>query len=187
MNIKNNLRFQNTEEKVQNALLEILKSKDFDKVTVQEVCSVAKINRSTFYAHYIDIYDLIEKTENSLRKRLISLYNTSQINKDNLLTTDNFKIFLQHLYDHKNFYRVCIKTRKTFPINQGFEDLLNLVIKPHCKKIGFESENEIMYCFVYFQAGFTTILKRWIENDFQESPEELSQIIYKCLYKGLDI
>jgi len=43
-----------------------------------------------------------------------------------------------------------------------------LAIKPYCQKIGFKSENEMMYYFVYFQAGFTMMLKRWVDNDFNE-------------------
>lgn len=185
MNIKNNLRFQETEQKIQQTLLKILKSKNFDKVTVREICSDAQINRSTFYAHYLDVYDLIEKTESSLHKELASSFADGSIDTDNFLNSTYLTIFLQHIYDNKNFYRVCLKTRKSYPIQQGFEHIFNAIVKPYCEKTGLKSQNEMMYFFVYFQAGFTTMLKRWVENDFQESPDELAEIMCKCMSNGV--
>lgn len=187
MNIKNNERFQNTEIKVQQALLEILQCKDFSKITVREICSLAHINRSTFYAHYWDIYDLIDKTECTIHKKLLSIYIGTGITKTNFLTSKYITIFLKFIYQYRNFYRVRLQTRKNFPIEQGFEPLWNNIIKPYCQKIGFESENEMMYYFVYLQAGFTMMLKRWVDNDFNESPEELSEIILKCISNGFSL
>ncbi|AWK52983.1 hypothetical protein DIC82_19180 [Clostridium beijerinckii] len=186
MNIKNNERFQNTELKIQRTLLELLENKDFNKITVQEICTSAKINRSTFYSHYLDVYDLIDKTELNMHNKLITLYENTGISKANFLSTKYITIFLKFIYQYKNFYRVRLQTRKNFPIEQGFETLLNEIIKPYCQKKGFKSESEMMYFFVYIQAGFTMMLKRWVDNDFNESPEELSEIILKCISYGFD-
>lgn len=60
MNIKNNQRFRNMDTKLKAAVLELLKEMDFDKITVKMICKKAEVNRSTFYAHYADIYDVID-------------------------------------------------------------------------------------------------------------------------------
>ena len=187
MNKKNNERFQNTEVKIQQNLLELLETKDFNKITVREICASAHINRSTFYSHYLDVYDLIDKTELNMHKKLIDLYAGTGISNANFLSNKYLTIFFKFIYQYKNFYRVRLQTRKNFPIEQGFEPLLNVIIKPYCQKKGFKSEDEIMYFFVYIQAGFTMMLKRWIDNDFNESPEELSEIIIRCISNGFDI
>ena len=49
---------------IQNVFLELLKEKPVAKITVKEICGHAEINRSTFYKHYQDVYDLMEKLEN---------------------------------------------------------------------------------------------------------------------------
>lgn len=49
---------------IQNVFLELLKEKPVAKITVKEICEHAEINRSTFYKHYQDVYDLMEKLEN---------------------------------------------------------------------------------------------------------------------------
>ena len=187
MNKKNNERFQNTETKIQQALLDILEYKDFSKITVQEICSITQINRSTFYAHYMDVYDLIDKTECTMHQKLLCLYVGTGVTKTNFLTSKYITIFLKFIYQYRNFYRVRLQTRKNFPIEQGFEPLWNNILKPYCQKIGFKSENEMMYYFVCLQAGFTMMLKRWVDNDFNESPEELSEIILKCISNGFNL
>src|SRR5699024_477502 len=48
---------------LKDSLLQLLKEKQFSNITVKEICEVADINRSTFYAHYADQYDLLEKIE----------------------------------------------------------------------------------------------------------------------------
>ena len=59
MNTKNNKRFYETEIRMESAMLEIMKSTEFEKITVKRICEKANVNRSTFYAHFIDIYDMI--------------------------------------------------------------------------------------------------------------------------------
>lgn len=50
-----------TELKLQQALTELLPTKGLANMTVSDICRTAGINRGTFYAHYIDKYDLVDK------------------------------------------------------------------------------------------------------------------------------
>ncbi|MBO5473038.1 MAG: TetR family transcriptional regulator [Lachnospiraceae bacterium] len=40
-----------------------MKSTAFEKITVKKLCEKAEVNRSTFYAHFTDIYDMLDKME----------------------------------------------------------------------------------------------------------------------------
>lgn len=59
MNTKNNQRFKDTEIRMQSVMLELMKYMEFEKITVKKICEKAQVNRSTFYAHFIDIYDML--------------------------------------------------------------------------------------------------------------------------------
>ena len=61
MNTKNNMRFRETQIRMEAAMLDLMKHLDFEKITVKQICQKAGVNRSTFYAHFIDIYDMLEK------------------------------------------------------------------------------------------------------------------------------
>ena len=57
------LRIEKTERGIKNAFIELRSRKPLEKITVKELCESARINKSTFYAHYKDIYDLSDAIE----------------------------------------------------------------------------------------------------------------------------
>ena len=46
------IRIEKTERAIKNAFLELRSRKPLGKITVKELCSLAAINKSTFYSHY---------------------------------------------------------------------------------------------------------------------------------------
>ena len=73
MNTPNNKRGQETVQKIDEAFVTLLQEKLLHEVEVSELCELAQINRSTFYAHYIDVEALAnafaEKTEKMVQAR----------------------------------------------------------------------------------------------------------------------
>ena len=67
MNTKNNQRTRLSKMLLKNALMDLLKENgSVEKISVRELCSVAELNRSTFYAHYNEPKDLLNEIENEL-------------------------------------------------------------------------------------------------------------------------
>ena len=60
------LRVEKTRRAVYNAFLELRAKKPLEKISVQELCALAQINKSTFYAHYEDIYALSDRLEDQV-------------------------------------------------------------------------------------------------------------------------
>lgn len=175
MNKKNNKQFQDSAARMEQSMLELMNTTPFEKITVRLLCGRAGVNRSTFYAHYRDIYDMVEQMETNLQKEL--MYDYSVPGSVTPLSPESFIPFLEFIREHEDFYRIALKTRRKFPLRQGFEPLWNQVVKPLCLKSGITSENEMLYYFVGFQAGFTMILKCWVEQGCTESAEKIAQII----------
>jgi AcrR family transcriptional regulator len=53
-------RSRRTRELLQQALATLMKEKDFDKISVNDITAAATVNRATFYAHYPDKFALLE-------------------------------------------------------------------------------------------------------------------------------
>ncbi|MBD5544740.1 MAG: TetR/AcrR family transcriptional regulator [Lachnospiraceae bacterium] len=179
MNKKNNKQFQNSDVRMKKAMLELMNTTPFDKITVRLICERAEVNRSTFYAHYKDIYDMIEQMERNLQKNLMDNYPVPE--KVTPLSLESFIIFLEFIRKYKDFYRVALKARREFPLKQGIGPLWVQIIRPLCFQAGITSESEMMFYFVGFQAGFTMILKRWVEQDCIESEKTIAQIIQNII------
>jgi AcrR family transcriptional regulator len=54
-------RVKRTRELIQRSFMEIVDEKGFNSISVQDITARAGINRATFYAHYPDKYDLLDK------------------------------------------------------------------------------------------------------------------------------
>ncbi len=65
------LRIEKTKRSIINSFLEVRSKKEIEKVTVKEICEKAQINKSTFYSHYHDIYDLSEQLETEVVDSII--------------------------------------------------------------------------------------------------------------------
>lgn len=184
MNKTNNLRFKLTQTKIQEAFIELLETKQLRQITVQELCKKAKINRSTFYAHFLDIYDLMDKTEGEMSHKLLSLYEGTGADKTNFFSPEYITIFLKFIYQHKNYYRDFVHSHNIYPIKTGFNPLWHDVMRPYYQKLGIESENEMMYHLICFQAGLTAALKHWLDQGCKEEPEKLAKILSKYIIPG---
>ena len=174
MNTKNNQRFRETEIRMEAAMLKLLKNTEFEKITVKKICETAEVNRSTFYDHFIDIYDMLNKMETALHRELLESYKNK--NDYSLFSEESFIYFLEHIKKHKYFYKINLQTRKTFPLSHGYEPLWN-IIKSRCQQAGITDDKEIMYYFISFQAGFTMILKHWVDTDCLIKENEVAAII----------
>lgn len=181
MNTKNNRRFREMEIRLEAATLELMKHTDFEKITVKKICETAGVNRSSFYAHFTDIYDLLDRMETFLHQELLESYTEQPDSPNEPLSAASFLPFLKHIKKHQYFYRIALKTRRDFPLRQGFEELWEQVIKPRCEQAGVTSEEEMLYYFVYFQAGFTMVLKRWVDSDCREEETKLIEILQNCV------
>lgn len=58
------LRVEKTLEVIEQSFLELRAKTDLNKIKINDLCTKAKINKTTFYRHYTDIYDLSDKIEN---------------------------------------------------------------------------------------------------------------------------
>lgn len=71
--MENDRRIRRTESAIHAAFLDLLFEKDITKITVKELCERADINKSTFYLHYRDIYDLAEHYKQELATKICNI------------------------------------------------------------------------------------------------------------------
>ena len=59
-------RGKQAKARIRQAFTKLLREKPIQRIAVKELCQEAGVNRSTFYAHYQDIYDLLTKIEEDM-------------------------------------------------------------------------------------------------------------------------
>lgn len=173
MNKQGNARASATKEKIRNALMYLLKHKKFNDIYVKDVCAIACINRSSFYAHYQDINDLMIQTENELSKQMNSIFDSFPV-----FNNENYIRLFEFIRENKEFYRAYLKNNDcSFMAQSDFKNRLETA-KNFKVQLAY-TESEMLYHMAFFGAGLNAVCKIWLMNGMQETPEQLAEIIKK--------
>lgn len=166
MNTPNNKRRKNSQEKIERAFVHFLQTKEINEISVTDICKEAKLNRSTFYTNYLDVYDLVEKIVKKIENDVFMLYQEERETKNN--TNDFLKLF-RHIKENQIFYKTYFKLNKDkhFIIQQYDTNLSKHMY----------DDKFIDYHIEFFMAGLNAIVKKWLNNDCKESPEEIDHIL----------
>ena len=185
MNTKNNQRFRDTELRIQKTLLELLKTNPIQQITVRAICEKAAINRSTFYAHYLDVYDLREKTGKELVAGIADMFKGSENIISFFITQKYLAQMIAYIEDHKEFFDVFFNYSPPSATEIGFSLLWESAGHAFMEQTGLDDESEMLYHFTFFKAGLIAVLGQWLKDGCPETPEELAAIILRNLPEHL--
>ena len=100
---KKDLRVVKTQNTLYTTLLELMKEKSFEEIKVSDICSHALINRSTFYAHYNDKYELLADAIDDLKNSLIMELNKNKsISNTKEYYLEMIRLFLNNIEKESN-------------------------------------------------------------------------------------
>ncbi len=180
MNTVNNQLHRETERRLRENLLRFLAQDQ--EPTVGQLCDAAGINRSTFYRHYRDIPDLMEKTEKEIQK---GLFRTVESQGDFLNRLENSSEALESLIayigQNRHFYRIYLQKHGDSASVEGYQLFWEENIKPMFLAHGVENKASMQYYFAYARSGFMSVLRLWLETGCRESPHDLAEILYQML------
>ena len=165
MNTPNNKRRKDSKEKIEKTFLQLIQKKNISEISVSTICEIAKLNRSTFYANYIDIYDLVEK----VKKRMADEFAQFQLSIKSKQNPNGYLNLFTHIKENQLFFKTYFKLEDISfsPITQYNIDM--------AKK--YYDNEYIDYHIEFFRAGLNAIIKKWLNNNCKESPEEMVKII----------
>ncbi len=172
MNKKNNKRRQATVDKIEQVFVQLLQTKALSQITVSEICQHAEINRSTFYANFMDVYDLADKIRDKLEAEVEALYQHDFISP---ATGNDYLRLFQHMRDNRLFYITYFKLGYDTAHQVNLYDLYQANV--------YFDQTYIEYHLAFFKAGFNAMVKLWLERGCRESPEEMAEILkseYQC-------
>ena len=188
---KNESKYFSTAEKMDSALMEILKTKSFEYITVSEICKKAGVNRSTFYLHYETIGDLLEETTRYIFDDFLT-YFQSDINfkVENLKDCELDEIFfirkeylipyLTYVRDHKEIFATILTHYKTLNFDDVHRQMFEHIYHPVLDRFGCPEENR-NYVMMYYLNGIMAVISEWLKEDCSKPIEDIIEIITGCV------
>lgn len=176
------LRFQKNDRRIRQEFTNLLLRKNYESITVNEICRLAEVNRSTFYDHFENKDDLLKTTTenfmNQFSEEIIACITSDEPGKTLM------EIF--HLSEERaTIFRVALKLHNEQFLKQAFAVHLNKGIeKAHLK---FKTEDYRILYVNYFSALSIETIKWWLDYGMNGNRyEEIADIIMGTLNSGLN-
>ena len=165
MNTPNNQKRKKSQEQIEKIFLQLIQKKNIDEISVSLICEIADLNRSTFYANYIDIYDLAEKVKQQMEVEFAQFQLSNNAKQD----SDGYLNMFRHIKENQIFFKTYFKL-EDISMNIPTQYRIELAEKYYDNKY-------IDYHIEFFRAGLNAIIKKWLNNGCKETPEEINEII----------
>lgn len=180
MKDKTDLRVIKTKKLLMNSLLELMKDKPFEDIKVSDICDGALINRSTFYAHYSDKYELfssyIEDLRSALKKELDKNVNISN-SKEYYL--EMLRLFFNHVDEKRDVYAAVGKQNRNSIIMDMIYNAFNEDIIKTIDDEDVMLKNKIPSKFVatFYLGAIFSVGMEWITNKDKYTKEDLLEYL----------
>jgi len=192
--LSTDLRILRTKRLIRNAMTELMQEKGFEGFTVSDLTDRAAINRSTFYSHYRDKYDLLERSEEEILcgiERIIEkIYTPSSQKRLNELQPDEPEPWLvemfQYILDNQEFMKVSLGSKGNPLFQKKLKDLLRrkLIATFWKESIGKEMLVPVEYLTAYVISAHLGVIQHWLESGTKGTPYELSLILSRMTNLG---
>ena len=172
---KHNRRANKTKRAIYSAFAELLSEKELHKITVQELVDKADIGRATFYNHYLDVYDLYEKTEKETMTEIAFIV----LELGEQPAEEFFKKLLDYMSENCAVFKMIFSPNSTVRMNTDFTEMIEGVFRQvESEKTGFDIDDKhLAYRSRYRAQGCLAVLSMWVEGGFIEPKEFIVETI----------
>jgi AcrR family transcriptional regulator len=182
---KPDARIRRTHERLGMALLELIRDKPIDQVTVQEVLDHASVGRSTFYLHFRDKNDLLLS---QLEQFLEIMSTTLSVRKEASHRVVPVAEMFAHIAEQKKFYRALAESDRLndfFDLAQeyfarGIERRLR-----ESKRVGKLSQRELATRSVALAGSLLSLLRWWMDRGAKEPAGQLDELFHRMVWDGM--
>ena len=184
MTKKTDLRILKTKKILFESLLVLMKQKNFEKIKISDICDEALINRSTFYAHYEDKYelliDLIEELKLSLLKELEDNENVI-FSKKYLM--ELLSILIKHIDDNTEVYNAILTNNKNGILIDFLIDVIERDVSERLKHNNDIKDSILPLDIIikFYAGGLINIGISWLSHKEKYTKEELLNYIDKLI------
>lgn len=189
------LRVIRTKQSIRDALVELVEKKGFDALTVKEITTTAKINRGTFYAHYQDKFDLMNKCEEEILKDmsriaienfpnvLVGLETNSPMSAPFLPLISIF----EYLNENSGFMKAVLGPKGDLSFQEKLRDFMWETLFGDITPKLIDEEKLLVpsqYLISYVASAHIGIIQQWLNSGRKESPEEMARILSTIAVNG---
>ena len=187
MDKKDDLRVIKTKKILYETLIELMKTKTFEEIKVSDICTKALINRSTFYAHYEDKYELLLEFINSLKEEFI---NELSKNKNILNTREYYlemiRLFLDHIESKKDIYNAIMINNRNSIMMDILSSVANNEVIKKMESSNISTKVPANIIAKFYLGGVLNLGIEWLRDTNKNSKEEIIKYLEILLPENIE-
>lgn len=181
------LRVYKTRMLLKETLVSLIEEKPLRKITIREISERAKINRGTFYLHYLDIYDMVEKLELEVTDKVKEIVDNENPLAMNYLILPVLGKIIEYFYEEQQFIRALISPNG----NPYFlTDIQNIMIEHTLKiyKQNFKKheDNTVRIAVTFIVSGGVSVFSEWFKSGCKTPIQEIIQTCEAIISHGIN-
>ena len=188
---KNESKYFNTAIKMDEALITLLEKKDFEYITIKEICDTAEVNRSTFYLHYENTSDLLKETTRYIIDKHLAYYETDKKRislqfetckrEELLFITDEYLVpYLKFIKDNQRLFKVSIKQFNSLNMDEVYGRMFEYIFNPVLERFHVP-EKERAYVMKFYLTGVFAIVMEWLDKNCSDDIKTVTRVITDCV------
>lgn len=154
------------------ALKDLMEERDFDQISVADICAACELNRKSFYYHFKDKYDLVNWIFYT------GFFENIDFDK---VGWELLEDLCGYLYSEKNFYKSALKIDGQNSFKEFFYQTLSPIGAFFADDTFSDAEAEVGNIFVF--NGFISVLERWLNGEWSFNEKEFVDSFKKMAVK----
>lgn len=188
---KNESKYFNTAIRMDEALITLLEKKDFEYITIKEICDTAGVNRSTFYLHYENTADLLKETTRYIidkhlayyeidEKRISLQFETCKREELLFITDEYLTPYLTFIKDNQRLFKMSIKQFHSMNLDEVYGRMFEYIFSPILARFCVP-EAERSYVMKFYLTGVFAIVMEWLNNNCSDDMKTVTRVITDCV------
>ncbi|MHA7962691.1 TetR/AcrR family transcriptional regulator [Paenibacillus sp. CAU 1782] len=175
-------RIMRTRQTIIESLIKLVRRKAFQSITVRDITDLANVNRTTFYAHYTDKYDLLDSVMGEklqlLKKELMeSLAAGQSVDSAQPEVADGYYLsFFNHLAEQEPYYRIILEE----PYAEKHYAAMQHVVRDSLYEriLTFDPEQKLLIpldlLLDYMSVSLMGLSRKWLEQQMIYTPRYMA-------------
>lgn len=176
-------RVRRTKALLLKGLMQLMEAKDIKDISVKELSDLVDINRSTFYLHYNDIYDMLNQIETELFLEFNEILDRTMPDS---LAYISAQATLFEIFSFLERHRDAVKTMMGPHGDLAFVNRMKNLVQERLSNA--LNSNQAHYDYAYIESfivsGCIGVIQTWLNHPTPKSPEEMSVMCNSLLTKG---
>ncbi len=177
---KVDLRIIKTKNLLYTTLISLLKDYTFEEIKVSDICNKALINRSTFYAHYTDKYELLASCIQDIKEELAEkLRSNKNISNTKEYYMEMLRLFLTHIDENRELFSSIIINNKNSIIMDIFYATINSDLTKRLKEEENKSDLNVPEEIItdFYIGAVVNVAMKWLTDYQKYTKENLIQFL----------